>query len=255
MGLIKTSIVAHALVMTLLGCSGESIDDNKSASSDAPTESEKTPTASTVETSTVPTCTTPIGAPAQLTTIEDVVQLVNLLPMPVSQVCFIEAIPRPLKFAATASILSVQPANGSASPRIFLFSDSLVMTFNSSGTDHDSNTIELSILSGSSSVKAELPFPVTAPTTAAALYQSVARKDGQLGTRCSACHQNEVQAPAPYPTGAFLSDIMEPAKGNDVPLEYVKKQVAGCAQQQDERCRRLRAVLVNDQLVPKVFSK
>jgi hypothetical protein len=60
--------------------------------------------------------------------------LINGLPKPVSLVCFLEALERPLRLVATRSFFSAQPAVGARSPRIFLFMDGIIQSIVPAGS-------------------------------------------------------------------------------------------------------------------------
>jgi hypothetical protein len=57
----------------------------------------------------------------------------NTPPEPVTPVCFLASLPRPLEVVATTSVVSAQPAAGRERPRIFLLRPGLVVSVVSAG--------------------------------------------------------------------------------------------------------------------------
>ncbi len=230
------------LHLTTIACS---VSSGNSSTSD---------TGSPFEAEILTPCETPDGAPSEINSFEDVANLINLLPKPVTLVCFLEAIPRPLEISATASQQSVQPANGRENPRIFLFSNSLVMAFATFGKDHDTNALELSQMTGPVSVKGEVSFPVMTDITATDIYQSIRLISGGPGTRCAQCHGQENPAPSPFPANTFTTNIRKPPSGLDVSIEALNDELELCGDSQDERCRRIRAALSHGDIWSRIFS-
>src|SRR5687767_916415 len=79
----------------------------------------------------LPRCRAPAGFSGSPRTIAEAIALVNALPPPVTLACFLQSLDRPLYAYATYSVISLQPAVGARSPRIFLFdgkSGGLVMS-------------------------------------------------------------------------------------------------------------------------------
>lgn len=178
------------------------------------------------------------------TTIEEAVSLINSLPMPVSIVCFLQALQKPFQLVATRSTLSAQPADGEETPRFFLFYDKLIISVVPGGDGKD--LVEFSYLvSTRDSVKGELEFPVTASLDAEAAYITSLNSRG-TGTRCAVCHGGERPAATPtsdYPQTAYISRAIKPMNSQITPKFILDKISSECQQVRDERCDMLNALL------------
>lgn len=148
-------------------------------------------------------------------TIEEAVALANGLPFPVTAECLIEALDRPLQIEATSSHDSLQRARGERSPRVFVWgADSLVLSIVIDGPARD--LVEFGeFVAPRRTIKAELEFPLTAPTTTAAALERVRNPEHPRITRCFVCHDQEEDEPglpgarsslALRPRGATLVD-------------------------------------------------
>jgi hypothetical protein len=133
------------------------------------------------------------GAP---TSIDEAVALANSLPSPATAECFIESLDRPLGIEATFSKLSVQPADGERSPRIFVWtSDSLVMTIVLDGPGR--NLVEFGqFVSPRRSIKAEIEFPLTHSISPTEPYDRVRNDRHPEITSCLVCHDDERDEPS-----------------------------------------------------------
>lgn len=230
--------------------SDETVKDPKTSTEPAPSTS-PSPGAATSPTSGA-TCVAPAGVSTDLRTVEDVISLINALPMPVSMACVMDVLPRPLYLNATSSNLSVQPAVNRTTPRIFLFvGPSLIFSFVPGGPD--SATLEMSsLVSSSTSVKAEIEFPVTSPLAADAGYTRIARSTGS-GTKCTGCHSGETIAPPPYAAGAYVSQALRPLLTGQVSVFDVKDEARVCGNIQSERCNMFRSLFNHGDVQPKDF--
>jgi hypothetical protein len=198
-----------------------------------------------------PACTAPEGVSNDPRSMEDVITLVNALPMPVTLKCYLEALRRPLYLNATSSQLSVQPAVSESSPRIFLFSGPLISALVPEG--EGSPLLELSVLlSNQTSVKGEIAFPVAEALPLDAAYKGILRNDGN-GTRCAGCHFNEAKAASPLNATAHTSTALRPFDNSDVPLDFLAAESAACGKNTSERCKNLRALFEHGQVLPKAF--
>ncbi len=198
-------------------------DDSKKEAVVEPTQEERVP------------CKVPDGHDTTLNTISDVVNLINVLPLPVTIPCLLEVIERPIKMNATSSILSVQPAVGDNNPRFFLFLTSdLMLSIVPDG--EGSKTIEFSYLVGSGkTVKGELGFPVEARLAVDAPYSRILAPSG-VASNCSGCHANEERAGEGFPENAYQSDGIRPFD-HQVIADYNLKIIAdGCAEVDSPRC-------------------
>ncbi|MBX3206174.1 MAG: hypothetical protein KF764_13975 [Labilithrix sp.] len=95
--------------------------------------------------------------------------------------CFVATLPRPLAVVATLNTTSAQLAGGRGAPRLFFMLPKLVVAAvpESAG----SKVIELGQWTGTTTtIKGEVPLPVTAPLAADAAFQHI------LGHRRSPAH-------------------------------------------------------------------
>lgn len=171
-------------------------------------------------------------------TIGDAVAFINQLPRPLSLDCVLERLERPLALAATTSVISLQPAAGERSPRLFLFSGDLIMSVAVDG--HGVDLLEFGELVGpTTSIKAEIKFPLAGPL---ALQDPFARiYDRSGGTNCAICHRGETASPN-YPL-AFASDALRFTDSEAVPLADLRGEHERCdPMAEPDRCARLAAV-------------
>lgn len=197
-------------------------------------------------------CTAPDEISNKPQSIEDVIRLINALPKPVTLECYLESLARPLELNASSSQLSVQRADSEKSPRFFIFQNNLIssVTLGSEGQ----NLLELSLLiNEQKSVKGEIPFPVTDSLQTNAAYKNILRNDNK-GTRCGACHLEEVKAVDPIDSAAFVSKAIKPFDYSRVDLEDLAAESHKCAEDSSERCKLLRALMEHGEVLPKNFS-
>lgn len=180
--------------------------------------------------------TTVTGSPRS---IGEAVEFINALPRPVTLECFLERLERPLAVAATSSIISLQPAAGDHSPRLFFFNGDLVMSI-AVGGDHGFYLLEFGEhVTPTDTIKAELEFPITEEVPLSAPFERV--YNGEDGTGCAICHRGETAVPN-YP-GAFASDALRFPDLDEVKLSALRGEHERCDPSlQPERCARLRAL-------------
>ena len=181
------------------------------------------------------------GATGSPSTIQEAVTLANGLPMPVSAECFVEALDRPLKIEASKSGESLQPGEGERSPRVFIWGrDDLVMTIVLDGKGRD--LVEFGQPMGPGrSVKAELSFPLTEPTTVAAALDRVRNEEHPRITRCFVCHNREMDEPSM--PGARSSLVLRPRKPSVVDIDFLRDEGQRCDDTAEPaRCRWLEAI-------------
>ncbi|WAS97038.1 hypothetical protein [Nannocystis punicea] len=199
----------------------------------------------------VTACAEATSLAASPRTIGEAVAFINELPQPLTLDCFLERLERPLAIAATRSVISLQPAVGESSPRLFLFMGELVMSVAVDG--HGFDLLEFGELVGPTrSIKAEIAFPLAAPIAPDAPFSRIF--DGVDGTGCGVCHGGEAPAPA-YPQ-AFVSDALrfpdfEAVKFTDLRGEYERCDPAA----QPERCARLTALFGHGAVEPAAFPE
>ncbi len=171
------------------------------------------------------------GSPRTMT---EVVQLINGLPMPVTIPCFLQSLTRPLKLYATSSVVSAQPANGFANPRLFILGDGISLSLVPFGDS--SHLLEIGeFTSINRSIKGEIDFPVTAPLSLEAPLERIHGEDGR--TVCRICHHPEVPLPAYPVSGAFESTAYRPIPRLEVNFDYVEFQHTTCDRElEPERC-------------------
>jgi hypothetical protein len=192
-------------------------------------------------------CQPPAGVSGSPRTIEEAVTLLNALPKPTSVSCFLESLDRPLYASATNNFLSAQPAFSSASPRIFLRIEQLVLSVVPEGPG--SHLIEFSYLieGDARSVKAELGLPLADAVPAWAPYDHVRPTDSaglaRGGTVCGGCHAQEERFQAIDFATAFSSVAFRPNPSHRVQLETLAQAQKSCdARAQPERCAMLTAL-------------
>ncbi|HEY0712494.1 MAG TPA: hypothetical protein VGF45_07460 [Polyangia bacterium] len=185
------------------------------------------------------TCWAPPGVSTNPVSISEVVALINSLPMPVTVPCFLETLDRPLTAMASRGVISLQPAFGSRSPRIFLLSPQLVMTVVPEGKS--GTVIEFGQYTAPGrTLKAEIAFPVEAPLTAAAPYDRV--RSTTTGTTCRSCHRDE-EALVIDGVEGFVSAALAPVFREVIDLVDVQAERRACdAKVEPFRCAVLGAL-------------
>ncbi len=170
----------------------------------------------------------------------EAVAQVNALPKPLTLPCFIATLPRPLAVQASQSVFSAQPALGRRSPRMFIFSDPLLMTIVPDGSG--SHLLEFGQRhSETSSIKGELEFPVLGALRDEDAFERLIYMD--RFTTCSACHAGEVPAEDIAFTKAFVSQALRPASSERVGLAEMLAEARACnVEAEPERCAMLQAV-------------
>ena len=188
-------------------------------------------------------CTGPANIP--LNSVESVVDWINAMPKPLTLACFVASLPRPLKFNATNSRSSVQPAIGNINPRIFVQYDNLWLSFvpqeafsaikipspasaNPCGMPTANNYWNLvwkwHQTCPSPIHKGELAFPILNTLPRNAAYAHIA--DTATESRCKACHGYETIVGQLDGAAIFRSKMLRSAKQtllrpDDVFLQYL----------------------------------
>jgi hypothetical protein len=151
--------------------------------------------------------------------------LVNALPKPVDLPCALARIPGTLQLNATVSTLSLQPAVGRRSPRIFLFLDPLIASVVPDGPGRE--LLELGERRGDTlSLKGEMEFPVAAELAPSAPFDNALFNDSV--TTCAFCHGEEAPAPDVTFARAFESQAFRPVPSADVNLDELRTEAAAC---------------------------
>lgn len=192
--------------------------------------------------------TTRTGAPR---TIGEAVAFINELPRPLTLDCVLERLERPLAVAATKSVISLQPAVGEHSPRLFLFAGELLMSVAVDG--HGVELLEFGEFVGPArTIKAEIEFPLAGPLAEDAPFSRIF--DGVDGTHCAICHRGETAAPE-YPL-AFASDALRFPVLEGVALADLRGEYERCdPDAQPERCARLTALFGHGPVEPAAFAE
>lgn len=187
----------------------------------------------------------PVPAP---TTMRELVETINSLPMPLSLPCFLKALAGPLPLNGTKSTISVQPASGFMNPRIFIMLDPLILGVVPEGTAK--TLLELSeMVNETESIKGEIKFPVESKIDLQALFSRLGRNDGSQGTSCAGCHLGESAAQA-YGPGAFVSRAFRPSAAALVPFTSLLDLKDGCVTSTAYRCDMIRALFEPESASP-----
>lgn len=185
------------------------------------------------------------GAPA---TIEETVDLINRLPMPVTIPCLMESLDRPLSIETTTDQFSAQPAAGELLPRIFVRNGDLSLSVAPAGEGRP--LLEFAMKTSSThSIKAELEFPIEAPVDYAAPYERVAVELG--GTNCGLCHGEERQVEP----GVFESRAFKPLPETTGPLEPFVASLEDCDPLEDDACHVMTSVFGHGDVVRRPFPE
>lgn len=186
------------------------------------------------------TCTLPAGHSGKPETIEQAVALLNALPKPVTVACFLQVLDRPFHIDVSSGNFSLQPAFGPANPRIFVFSGQLVVSVVPKG--QGAGVMELGVLrEAGRTLKAEIPFPITADIPKAAPYERILH--GEDGTSCGVCHENESRDWSIDFAKGYASRVIPPARENQIEPAYLEWVYQQCdPAQEPDRCAVLDAV-------------
>ena len=172
------------------------------------------------------------------TSVDEAVARIDALPKPTSLACFIASLPGPLSVVPSQSLLSLQPAAGRRSPRVFLVMESLILSIVLDGDGRQ--LLEFGeFVDERRTIKAEIEFPVTATLDPAAPYTRI-QMDGR-GTQCGVCHGQEI-ASGEIPE-AFVSIALRPLPETLVPLSELEEAFLRCdASAEPFRCELLTAL-------------
>lgn len=187
------------------------------------------------------------GATGSPRNIEEMVTLINSLPMPVSIPCFVESLDRPLKIFATNSRASLQLATSPSDPRVFIFSGPLIMSVAADG--RGASLLEASVVQPDSkqSLKSELRFPITEAVPKALPYSRILEGEG---TACGFfCHGSEVRDLRITFAEAFLSRAIRPAPSSEIKIESLQRLRDECRHPSTRRrCDLLHALLAHGEV-------
>ncbi len=182
-------------------------------------------------------------APSSLrnpSSIDQVTQLINALPKPLSISCLIENLPAPLKVFAMNSALSAQPSVGINNPRIFIINGNLVLSVVPAGIGK--NLLEYGqLINFSESVKAELTFPIPDGIPYSRPYSQI--RSG-VTTSCRSCHSSE-RSVAGFSGDALASAVLRPDPFNRQTSARLRGIAAQCDKASDPyRCEMLNSIFI-----------
>lgn len=209
---LSAALIAGALA--LAGCSGASGRPDGGPPDAGPGPGHRVPDALLA----CAASPTPVGSIAQA------VGRLNALPPPVTAACFVASLARPVDVVATSSVVSLQPAAGARSPRIFVLEQGVVLSVVPEG---DAGLLlELGEWDTPlRTLKGEIELPVTAPLDAGAPFARI--KTGAGATTCGICHRQE--SPSATVTDGFVSAAFRPAPGELVKVSALAAEHQGCA--------------------------
>lgn len=182
-------------------------------------------------------------------TIDQLVQLINVLPKPVNLSCLITALKKPLNVFAVNNTFSAQPAVGINNPRIFIMNGNFIMSVVPAGIGM--TLLEVSqIISQSASTKGEIQFPVADILPTDAPYTKILESKGETtgGTSCRTCHQGEIRNLNINTGTAYNNELIKPDPFKRVTQPYMKTQAQNCNSQLNaHRCDLLKAIYIDGQ--------
>lgn len=190
---------------------------------------------------TAPECTAPSGVSNAPGTIAEALILINALPKPLTLPCFLQSLARPLAINATNSLFSLQPAQGARSPRIFVFTRSMVMSVVPAGDG--ANLLEFGEARADlRSLKAELGFPVYAALPPSAPFEHLLFNE-QV-TTCAVCHAGESVETTASGVRLYVSAAIRPLPADRVGAAQLAQELTACnSSPEPERCAMLDALL------------
>jgi len=170
---------------------------------------------------------------------DEMIQLINALPKPLSLECFIANFDPPMNLMAVNSVASAQPAEGIERPRILIVRDQFVITVVPSASENPLAEFSRVVSSGVS-IKGELEFPITGPLVDSAAFDGIRSTfNGESGTTCRFCHRNEVE----QGDGSVASEIVDPNPFQAVGVESMQSVLNECdVEATPNKCRILKAV-------------
>lgn len=203
-----------------------------------------------------PRCQPGVGVSGRPGSIAETVALVNSLPRPVTVACFLESLERPLYVNATRSFISLQPATGTRSPRLFLMFEGMSASVVPEGTG--SKLIEFGeFVTPERTLKAELKTPIEAEVQPADPFVSpisTTGSDAGMATTCRTCHALEEKSEAIAFADAYHSLALRPDPRSRVPLDTVLAERGACPDSDTgERCTMLRALFDHGPVLPREF--
>jgi hypothetical protein len=186
-------------------------------------------------------------------TIEQLVNLINQLPKPLSIDCLIKSLKRPLKVFSVDSPSSLQPSVGMDNPRIFIINGNLVISVVPKGPGRFLLEMGQKI-SPTGTIKGELQFPVANDLTQDSPFTRILENGN--GTSCRTCHTNEGRAIGSPSSYSYSSTLIPPSEQSRVDKIYLKSAAQFCNSSIDAyRCQMLRAIFIDGQAQDSVFPQ
>jgi hypothetical protein len=197
-------------------------------------------------------CQASPGVDATPSSVSEAVALINDLERPVSLACFLQALERPLGVNATSSPFSLQPAQGTRSPRIFLMLPGLRLSVVPEGPG--APFLEMGeVTEPGRSIKAEIEFPVDRELDETSAYERLAF-DGTEVTVCGFCHAAE--EPRPGLPNAAASQALRPQPWSIVSLANLRAEHEACeSRREDYRCAMLDAIFEHGPVESRPFPE
>lgn len=182
---------------------------------------------------------------------EELLAMINALPKPMDAECFLKSLKRPLYINATSSTMSVQPADGSANPRIFIFKGHLIIALVPNG--EGSTMLEFSELKNDvRSIKGEIALPVMGTLTTPDLFTRIT---GVGRTTCQGCHSSEQPEFKVGDVQVYSSRALKPTSSKEVSLSKIESELYLCdfRKETTKRCGFYRMLLGGGDVFPKAF--
>lgn len=178
--------------------------------------------------------------------IDQMTNLINALPKPLTLDCVIENLPKPLNVSALQSAFSAQPSESASTPRVFIIiRNNFILSVVPTGLGK--NLLEMSeIINATESVKAELLFPIDMVLSLTAPYDRIQAPAG--GSQCNFCHKGERAIATGYPATAYASQILRPDNTKFVSSAQSRQYALTCNQVADPyRCALMKAIFIDGQ--------
>lgn len=183
-------------------------------------------------------------APAQFqdpSTIDQTMELINVLPKPLTLECFLQNLAKPMNVFALHSTFSAQSSVRPESPRIFILKPTFILSVVPEGSAR--HTLEMGeYISANESVKGEVVFPVMANLPADEPYSHILAQGGGA-TSCRQCHIFEARAAGGFSGEAYFSNVLRPLATARVPSSALRQAATSCSGDA-YRCGILRSIFV-----------
>lgn len=184
---------------------------------------------------------------------QDLINLINALPKPLTAECLLKSLKRPLYVSATASTLSAQPASSWSSPRVFIVKNNLYIALVPTGVG--SNLLEFSeLVSTIKSIKGEIVLPIENDLSQSDPYSHINYSNR---TTCSGCHGSEELVKYVGGVPVYSSLAFRPRPADDVPVSYLRDSHYLCQSQfnTSQRCNFLKALFAYGDVIEKPFPE